>query len=92
MSSNDPLPTLRAGFNPLIRPYPLCSIGLTFAATIVGIPLAIVWFCGVGQCRAAHGRRGPARRAALHPGPARRHRTPAAPAAMISIVLLQHRP
>ena len=54
MSTNDAAPTLRAGFNPLIRPYLLFSVGLTFMATIVGIPLAIVWFCGIGQWWSRH--------------------------------------
>lgn len=45
---------LRASFNPLIRPYLLFSIGLPLAATIVGLPLAILWFCGVGQWWSRH--------------------------------------
>lgn len=40
---------IKAGFNPLIRPYLVITIGFTLAITLVGIPLAIVWFCGVGR-------------------------------------------
>jgi membrane protein YdbS with pleckstrin-like domain len=44
----------RAAFNPLIRPYLVVTIGLTMAATIIGIPLALIWFLGVGQWWARH--------------------------------------
>ncbi len=43
-----------AAFNPLIRPYLVLSIGLGFAATIVGLPLAVIWFLGVGQWWSRH--------------------------------------
>ncbi len=46
--------TIVAQFNPLYRPYLVVTIGITIAMTIVGIPLAIVWFCGVGQWWAGH--------------------------------------
>ncbi len=46
--------TLRARFNPLIRPYLVVYVGLILMATIVLIPLAVVWFCGVGQWWARH--------------------------------------
>ncbi len=45
---------LQAEFNPLIRPYLVITIGFTLFMTIVGIPLAIVWFLGVGQWWARH--------------------------------------
>jgi len=45
---------LRAGFNPLIRPYLVITIGFTMVMTLVLIPLAIVWFLGVGQWWARH--------------------------------------
>lgn len=45
---------ITARFNPLYRPYLVVTIGLTFACTIIGIPLAIIWFCGVGQWWAEH--------------------------------------
>jgi putative membrane protein len=47
-------PELRAEFNPLIRPYLVVMIGLTLVSTIIGLPLAILWFCGVGQWWARH--------------------------------------
>jgi membrane protein YdbS with pleckstrin-like domain len=46
--------TLKARFNPLIRPYLVITIGFTIAVTIVGIPFAILWFLGVGQWWARH--------------------------------------
>jgi len=45
---------IRAVFNPLVRPYLVLKIGFYIASTIIGIPLAIVWFCGVGQWWARH--------------------------------------
>ena len=47
-------PTIRASFNPLIRPYLVLTIGLTLVSTIIGIPLALIWFLGVGQWWARH--------------------------------------
>jgi putative membrane protein len=44
----------RAAFNPLIRPYLVLSVGAALAGTIVLLPLALVWFCGVGQWWARH--------------------------------------
>jgi membrane protein YdbS with pleckstrin-like domain len=46
--------TLRAEFNPLIRPYLVITIGFTMVVTIIGIPIAIVWFLGLGQWWARH--------------------------------------
>src|SRR5690242_8251138 len=43
-----------ASFNPLIRPYLVLYVGLTLLATVIGAPLAVVWFCGVGQWWARH--------------------------------------
>ena len=45
---------VNASFNPLIRPYLVITIGFTLMITIVGIPLAIIWFLGVGQWWARH--------------------------------------
>lgn len=45
---------LRAAFNPLIRPYLVLSVGFALAATVVAIPLAMVWVLGVGQWWARH--------------------------------------
>lgn len=47
-------PILEAKFNPLIRPYLVVTIGLTIASTCIGLPLAIIWWCGVGQWWAQH--------------------------------------
>lgn len=52
-SAHDDLP-LQAEFNPLIRPYLVISIGFTLLMTVIGIPLAILWFLGVGQWWARH--------------------------------------
>ncbi len=43
-----------ARFNPLIRPYLVLQIGFILAMTIVGIPLAVIWFLGPGQWWAKH--------------------------------------
>ena len=45
---------IKAEFNPLIRPYLVITIGFSLAATIIGIPIAIVWFLGLGQWWAKH--------------------------------------
>jgi putative membrane protein len=44
----------RAAFNPLIRPYLVAQIGFVLFMTIIGIPLAFIWFLGVGQWWARH--------------------------------------
>ncbi len=46
--------TIVAKFNPLYRPYLVVRIGFVMLVTIVGIPLAIIWFCGVGAWWAGH--------------------------------------
>jgi putative membrane protein len=48
------LTLLRAVFNPVVRTYLLLYVGLTLFFTIVGIPLAILWFCGIGQWWSRH--------------------------------------
>ncbi|HET8881486.1 MAG TPA: PH domain-containing protein [Solimonas sp.] len=45
---------VRARFNPLIRPYLVLSVGATLALTVIGLPLAVLWFCGLGQWWARH--------------------------------------
>jgi membrane protein YdbS with pleckstrin-like domain len=52
--SDTPAEVVVAKFNPLYRPYLVVTIGLTMVITVVGIPLAIIWFCGVGQWWARH--------------------------------------
>ncbi len=55
MNPNVPTPpVLHAAFNPLIRPYLVVTIGFTIAFTIFFLPLAVIWFCGVGQWWARH--------------------------------------
>ncbi len=44
----------KASFNPLIKPYLFITIGFTLVITIVGIPLALIWFCGAGQWWSNH--------------------------------------
>ena len=43
-----------AKFNPLYRPYLVITIGLAMICSIIGIPVAIVWFCGLGPWWARH--------------------------------------
>lgn len=43
-----------ARFNPLYRPYLVVTIGLTMLCSIIGAPLAIIWFCGLGQWWSSH--------------------------------------
>jgi putative membrane protein len=47
-------PPLHAKFNPLIKPFLVMKIGAAMMCTVVGIPLAIVWFLGVGRWWAQH--------------------------------------
>jgi putative membrane protein len=47
-------PLLAARFNPLIRPYLVVYVGSILVVSIIGIPLALVWFLGVGQWWARH--------------------------------------
>lgn len=48
------IPPMRAEFNPLIRPYLVLYVGFFLTLTVFLIPLAVVWFCGVGQWWARH--------------------------------------
>jgi putative membrane protein len=43
-----------AKFNPLIKPFLVMQIGFVMCCTVVGIPLAILWFLGVGRWWAGH--------------------------------------
>lgn len=52
MSINDQ--QIHVAFNPLIRPYLVLRIGFVLIMSIVGIPLALIWFLGVGQWWARH--------------------------------------
>lgn len=46
--------TLHAQFNPLIRPYLVLYVALVLAATVIGLPLAVLWLLGPGQWWAGH--------------------------------------
>ncbi|MDB5953387.1 MAG: hypothetical protein JWR65_5242 [Massilia sp.] len=52
MTTTDPV--FRASFNPLIKPFLVIKIGVVMMCTVVGFPLAIVWFLGVGNWWARH--------------------------------------
>lgn len=52
--NSTPETDIRAVFNPLVRPYLVLKIGFIMVCSIIGIPLAIIWFCGVGQWWARH--------------------------------------
>src|ERR1051325_2107801 len=54
MPDASPGPLIQAQFTPLYRPYLVITIGLTICITVIGIPLAIIWFCGVGPWWAGH--------------------------------------
>jgi membrane protein YdbS with pleckstrin-like domain len=54
MTTQDPSQPLRAGFNPLIKPYLVVYVGLMLVVSVVLIPLAVLWFCGVGPWWARH--------------------------------------
>ena len=45
---------LKAGFNPIIRSYIFVYIGFILLVSIVGIPLLIIWVCGLGQWYSKH--------------------------------------
>ena len=49
-----PTAVTEAKFNPLIRPYLVLNIGCMLAVTVIGLPLAVIWFLGVGQWWARH--------------------------------------
>ena len=44
----------RAQFNPLIKPFLVLQIGVAMAVTVVGLPLALIWFLGLGRWWAQH--------------------------------------
>jgi putative membrane protein len=43
-----------AQFNPIIKTYILLYVGLMLIISILGIPLALIWFLGVGQWYSKH--------------------------------------
>lgn len=51
---SDAEPVFHAKINPLIKPFLVVQIGFTMVISIIGIPLAIVWFLGLGRWWARH--------------------------------------
>lgn len=51
---NPPESDFRARFNPLIKPFLIVQIGIYMVITVIGIPLALLWFLGVGRWWAQH--------------------------------------
>ncbi len=45
---------IRAVFNPALKIYLLLYIAFVLTLTVIGIPFAIIWLCGVGQWWAQH--------------------------------------
>ncbi|MDI4632877.1 PH domain-containing protein [Pelomonas sp. V22] len=45
---------LQARFNTLIRPYLVIYVGSIMMITLILLPLAVLWFCGLGQWWARH--------------------------------------
>lgn len=54
MATDPDIASVHARFNPLIKPFLVMKIGLTLVLTVVGIPLAVIWFLGVGNWWARH--------------------------------------
>lgn len=50
----EPDPVFHAKINPLIKPFLVLQIGFVMCMTIIGIPVALVWFLGVGRWWAQH--------------------------------------
>ena len=44
----------KASFNPIVKTYILLYVFFILLITIIGIPLAIIWICGVGQWWSNH--------------------------------------
>lgn len=51
--TNKPI-IIKAEFNPIVRTYILLYVFGFLVITIIGIPLAIIWLCGVGQWYSQH--------------------------------------
>lgn len=45
---------LKATFNPIIRSYIFVYVAFILFVTIIGIPLLIIWMCGLGQWYSKH--------------------------------------
>lgn len=53
MKENEPI-LIKAEFNPIVKTYILLYIFGIMFVTVIGIPLAIIWLCGVGQWYSRH--------------------------------------
>ncbi len=53
MTENAPI-IIKAEFNPIVRTYIILYVFGFLVITIIGIPLAIIWLCGVGQWYSQH--------------------------------------
>jgi putative membrane protein len=54
MENSEGTTILKAEFNTILKTYILLYVGSILIISIIGIPLAIVWFCGVGQWYSRH--------------------------------------
>lgn len=54
MEIPSPAVLLKATFNPLIRTYLMLYVAFFLLISIIGIPLLIIWVCGVGQWWSRH--------------------------------------
>jgi putative membrane protein len=54
METQSPAILLKATFNPLIRTYLMLYVAFFLLISIIGIPLLIIWVCGVGQWWSGH--------------------------------------
>ena len=52
MTTNTTL--LKASFNPIVRTYLLLYVAFVLCCTLIGIPLAVLWLCGIGQWWSRH--------------------------------------
>ncbi len=54
MNSASDSTVFRARFNPLIKPYLVLYVAAVMAMTLILLPLALIWLCGLGQWWARH--------------------------------------
>jgi len=53
MAENEPI-LIKAEFNPIVKTYIMLYVFGILLVTVVGIPFAIVWICGLGQWYSRH--------------------------------------
>jgi putative membrane protein len=54
MENQSPAVLLKATFNPLIRTYLMLYVAFFLLISVIGIPLLLIWFLGVGQWWSRH--------------------------------------